>query len=108
MNRENIDFPKYCLFFIKKISEAIKGVDFSEPYRFEIDSEYPYCSEAFELIIKTFEKKGYYVNTPSFKIHLVDGSKRYLYRWRFQKGIDDLPFQENKDLCFDGGHAEKP
>jgi hypothetical protein len=91
----NVNFPEYCLFFIKKIQEELDkdDIDFTEPHRFEIDSPYGYFSKAFDLVIKTFEKKGFVVNTPSFKIQLKNGVKTYLYRWRIQKlSYDDLPF----------------
>ena len=91
----NVNFPEYCLFFIKRIQEELDkdDIDFTEPHRFEIDSPYGYYRKAFELVIKTFEKKGYIVSAPSFKLQMNNGVKTYLYRWRIQKCyFDDLPF----------------
>lgn len=96
LTKEDIDFPNYCLFFIRCISEAIDGselsyVDFLE---INIGTTYPYCSDAFDLIIKTFERKGLDVRTPTFKMNVEDGVKQYNYKWKLRKGTSasDLPF----------------
>jgi hypothetical protein len=70
---------------------TLSYVEFSEVH---INTEYPYCSDAFDLIMKTFEKKGLDVKTPSFKMGLKDNKKYYDYKWKIRRGVncDDLPF----------------
>lgn len=96
LTNEDIDFPNYCLFFIRCLQEAIDKselsyVDFLEVH---IGTTYPYCSDAFDLIYKTFERKGLDIRTPSFKMEEKDGIKQYNYKWRVRKGtsVSDLPF----------------
>lgn len=96
LTREDIDFPSYCLFFIRSLQEAIDKselsyVDFLEV---RIGTTYPYCSDAFDLIYKTFERKGLDIRTPSFKMEEKDGIKYYDYKWKLRKGtsVSDLPF----------------
>jgi hypothetical protein len=96
LTKEDIDFPRYCLFFIKKLQEAIDGNDFEEDKAIEvsIDSTFRYCSDAFELITKTFERKGLFVSVPTFRLVMEDNVKHYIYKWKFQRYVnyDDLPF----------------
>jgi len=96
LTRDDIDFPNYCLFFIKSIQEAIDKCELSytDFLEINIDTTYPYCSDAFELVSKTFERKGFDVRTPTFKIEIRDKVKYYDYKWKLRKGVDlsDLPF----------------
>jgi hypothetical protein len=98
ITKEDIDFPKYCLFFIKNIQEAIDKTNgrlsYVEFLKVEIDTTYPYCSEAFDLIAKTFTRKGLEMQTPTYKMDKVDGVNHYVYKWGIRKELDydDLPF----------------
>jgi hypothetical protein len=94
LSKEDIDFPRYCLFFIKTIQNAIdtNESEEDEPFDVHVETTYPYCSDAFDLIVKTFEKKGFYVMTPTFRLVYKSGIKYYIYRWRFMKDYSDLPF----------------
>ena len=96
LTKEDIDFPRYCLFFIKKLQEAIDESDIEDDKAIEVklDSTLRYCSDAFELITKTFERKGLIVSVPSFKLVCENGIKHYIYKWKFQKYVNynDLPF----------------
>ena len=60
LTKEDIDFPNYCLFFIRCLQEAIDKselsyVDFLEVH---IGTTYPYCSDAFDLITILYLLKG--------------------------------------------------
>ncbi len=96
ITKEDIDFPRYCLFFIKRIQDKLDEEDVKERVYTEvlIDTIYPYCSDVFDLVIKTFERKGFDTMTPSFKIEYKFNVKHYIYRWRMRKlsKLDDLPF----------------
>lgn len=96
ITKDDIDFPRYCLFFIKTIQERLdeKELDDTVFSEIEVLTTYPYCSDAFDLITKTFEKKGFDVKTPTFKLELINKVKHYNYKWRMKKSIncDDLPF----------------
>ena len=96
ITKEDIDFPKYCLFFIRKIQEKLDKEELDEKDYLEVNIEtlYPYCSDAFDLIMRTFERKGVDVMIPTFKVEHKYNVKHYIYRWRFRKlgKIDDLPF----------------
>lgn len=97
LSKEDIDFPKYCLFFIKKIQEELDKEELNETTYSEVivESIYPYCSDAFDLIMKTFERKGIDVMIPTFKVEYKLNVKYYIYKWKFRKLIkfDDLPFE---------------
>jgi len=98
ITKEDINFPKYCLFFIKKIQEAIdkskNDLSYMEFLNVEVETTYPYCSDAFDLIAKTFTRKGLELRTPTYKMDKVDGIPHYLYKWGIRKEVDydDLPF----------------
>lgn len=96
ITKEDIDFPRYCLFFIKKIQDRLDEEELDEKTYLEIliESVYPYCSDAFELITRTFERKGIDIMTPTFKIEYKFNVKHYIYKWRMRKlsELDDLPF----------------
>ena len=70
ITKEDINFPKYCLFFIKKIQEAIdkskNDLSYVEFLKVEVETTYPYCSDAFDLIAKTFTRKGLELRTPTY------------------------------------------
>ena len=96
LTREDIDFPNYCLFFIRCIKEAIDNSElkYTEDLEINIGTTYPYCSDAFDLIMRTFERKGLQMRTPTFKLELKDKKKYYNYKWRVRKSVNlnDLPF----------------
>ena len=96
LTKEDIDFPRYCLFFIKKLQEAIDGneLEYNKPIEVNVDSTFRYCSDAFELITKTFERKGLIVSVPTFRLVNENNVKHYIYKWKFQRYVnyDDLPF----------------
>jgi len=96
--KKDVDFPNYCLFFIREIIDSLDEYDIHDPgdeLQLEIEtSQHPYCYEAFELIVKTFERKGYDVRIPTFKLEKKDGSKTYVYKWNLVKlpNVEDLSF----------------
>ena len=96
LTKEDIDFPRYCLFFIRKIQEELvkQELDEKEFIFIVVESTYPYCSDAFDLITKTFERKGVDIMTPTFKLQYKDNVKYYTYKWKLRKlkKLDDLPF----------------
>ena len=96
LTREDIDFPNYCLFFIRCIQEAIDNSElkYTEDLEINIGTTYPYCSDAFDLIMRTFERKGLDMRTPTFKLELKNNEKYYNYKWRVRKSVNlnDLPF----------------
>jgi hypothetical protein len=100
LTKYEVDFPRYCLFFIKKIQEEIDNEGFNEDNELviNIDSTFRYCSDAFDLITKTFERKGLIVNIPTYRLTIEDDVKHYIYKWKFEKYpsvipiYDDLPF----------------
>ena len=98
ITKEDIDFPNYCFFFIKKINESLEEYDITNPgdeLSLEIEtSDYPYCYEAFELITRTFERKGYSMKIPTFHLVKKDEMKMYIYKWKISKlpNADSLPF----------------
>ena len=100
ITKEDINFPKYCLFFIKKIQETIDknkaSLSYVEFLKVEVDTTYPYCSDAFDLIEKTFTRKGFELQTPTYKREVIDGIPHYLFKWGVRKEVDydDLPFED--------------
>lgn len=98
ITKEDIDFPRYCHFFIKEIDESLKENEINNPgdeLDLEIEtSTYPYCYEGFELVKKSFERKHFQINIPTFTTKMEDGVKYYIYKWTIRKlsKIDDLPF----------------
>jgi len=98
ITKEDIDFPNYCFFFIKEIIESLEEYDITNPgdeLSLELEtSEHPYCYEAFELIVRTFERKGFSTRIPTFHLVKKDGVKTYTYNWKFTKlpNANDLPF----------------
>ena len=98
ITKEDVDFPRYCYFFIKEIIESLDEYDIKDPGD-ELDleletSQYPYCYEAFDLVMRTFERKGYESKIPTFHMVKKDGLKTYIYKWKFKKlpDVEDLPF----------------
>ena len=100
ITKNDINFPEYCLFFIKRLLYNIKeaNMDYETTMQLIIttDESYPYCYEAFELIVKTLERKGYTTRIPSFKRIKTDGfPDKFEYKWSLKKkkvNFDDLPF----------------
>lgn len=99
ITKEDIDFPNYCFFFIREIQDSLVEKEIKNPgdeLSLEIEtSQHPYCYDAFELIARTFTRKGFSINIPSF--HLTkkkDNTKVYTYKWKIiKRAIDDgLPF----------------
>lgn len=95
ITRNDIDFPRYCYFFIKEIQDSIEEYDIKDAGD-EITitlstSSHPYCSECINLIKKAFIRKKYYIKLSNFKVEKDDdGDKVYVYTWDLKK--DDLPF----------------
>ena len=98
ITKEDVDFPRYCHFFLKEIIESLDEYDIKDPgdeLDLEIEtSQHPYCYEAFELVVRTFERRGYDVRIPTFHMEKRDGTKFYTYKWKFRKlpNLEDLPF----------------
>lgn len=98
ITKEDIDFPNYCYFFIKEISDSLKECDITNPgdeLTLDIESvNYPYCYDAMSLIVKTFERKHYMLKVPTYKVLFENDKKIYAYKWKITKlsDIDDLPF----------------
>lgn len=100
ISKDNINFPAYCYFFIKRlltIAQNALGRD-DDKVTIEIntnDGDHPYCYEAFELVVKTLERKGYSTRIPAFKRDIVEGGVDKLhYKFTIRKLVnyDDLPF----------------
>ena len=97
ITKEDINLPQYCLFFIKKIQEAIDkegGLDNAKALEVTIETTYPYCSDAFELITKTLKMKRVDFMFPTFKVEYKNNLKIYVYKCRLQVlgTFDNLPF----------------
>ena len=95
ITKTDINMPKYCLFFIKEIQEAIDETNFDEYGGLELTlttSKYPYCYDALKLVVKTFTKKGFQIKIPSFVTTKEGDKKIWEYKWDISKDIDDLPF----------------
>lgn len=101
--REDVDFPNYCYFFISEMIDSLQEYDITnegDELSLEIEThDHPYCYDAFELIVRTFKRKGYNTNVPTFKLEYKDDIKTYTYKWKIVKGkeksecnVDDLPF----------------
>ena len=98
ITKEDVDFPDYCYFFIKEIKESLEEEEIKDPgdeLELELDTpDHPYCYEAFELIVKTFQRKGYDIRIPTYHLEKEDGIKHYIYKWKIKKlpNVDNLPF----------------
>lgn len=98
IEQDGIDFPSYCHYFISEIIDSLEENDITnvgDELTLDIETIYhPYCYDAFALIAKTFERKGYKINIPRYKLKYVDGVKTYAYQWKIKKVSteDDLPF----------------
>ena len=97
--RDDVDFPRYCYFFIKELMESIEDNEIVDPGdELEVSletSQYPYCYDALELVVRTFERKGFHTRIPTFKVNTEeDNTKVYVYKWELKKvnPCDDLPF----------------
>ena len=94
----DIDFPGYCLFFIKRLLRLLKnGLGTSDKITIDISTtKHPYCYDAFELVIKTLERKGYSTRIPSFIREKREGKEDVLHYSfvirKLKKNYDDLPF----------------
>ena len=100
--KNDVDFPGYCFFFIKRLLALSKAgiTKDDDKLTIEIDtSEHPYCYDAFELVVKTLERKGYSTRIPAFKREKIEGKDDILH-YKFTVGklkvattnCDDLPF----------------
>ena len=97
ITKDDINFPKYCLFFIENIQEKLNESTFDEKPIVDaiVETTHPYCSDAFDLIMKTFERKGIDMMTPTFKMEYKLNVKHYTYKFKLRKlpsNIDNLPF----------------
>jgi len=95
ITKEDVNLPKFCLFFIEHLKHEIDDTDFDEYEELEVTidtTEFPYCYEAFNLIVKTFSRMGFYVRIPTFITSRDNGVKTWTYKWIISKGPDDLPF----------------
>lgn len=99
ITRDDVDLPRYCYFFIKEIQESLEENDIKNPGdELELTIEtysHPYCYDAFDLVVKAFQRKGYQIKVPTFKIiNGEDNAKVYSYVWNIKKlnPSDDLPF----------------
>ena len=98
ITKEDVNLPEYCLFFIESIQKEIDDTDFEEYTELELTvdtSEYPYCYDAFELVVKTFSRKGFYTRVPTFTTSRNEnGKKVWTYKWLIREinNCDDLPF----------------
>ena len=99
ITKDDVDFPAFCLFFIKRImaniEEAEEGNPISWRLTIEINTEdYPYCYDAFELVIRTIKWKGYETRIPNFHREKREGlPDMFHYQWVIEKKkLDDLPF----------------
>jgi hypothetical protein len=95
----DINFPEYCYFFLKRLltlsNNALAKVD--DKLNIEIStSNHPYCYDAFELVVKTMERKGFSTRIPSFKREKIEGKDDVLHYGftvrKLPKDYDDLPF----------------
>lgn len=93
VNAYGIDFPSYVRYFITEIQDSIIENNLKEEESLEIkfdSEELKYCYQGFELIKKTFLKKGFLVPLPTFK---RDESFHYTFNViKLSESIDDLPF----------------
>ena len=100
ITKDDVYFPAFCFFFIKKIKERLDEeglLDSSTTLEIRINTtEHPYCYEAFELVVRTFERQGYYTRIPSFHREKREGlPDEFQYKWIIRKRkvyMDDLPF----------------
>lgn len=93
VNADGIDFPFYVKYFITEIQDSIdeNNSDEWEHLEIEFDSDsLRYCYNAFDLIRKTFRKKGYLVPIPAFK---RDNAYHFVFTVsKLKTNFDDLPF----------------
>ncbi len=97
VTKNDVDFPAYCYFFIKRLVEYGKCVVRPDD-KLELEittSDHPYCYDAFELVVKTMERKGISTRIPAFKREKREGKEDILhYKFTLRKLVDcnDLPF----------------
>ena len=97
ITKVDINFPKFCLFFIESLKKEIDDTDFKVYNELEVKVntyEFPYCYEAFSLVTKSFKRIGFDVKTPTFKLVSIDGIRHWQYKFliKVSKGCEDLPF----------------
>lgn len=97
VTKNNIDFPKYCYYFISEIIDSLEENEIENPgdeLSLEIETpQHPYCYDAMELIVRTLQRKGYSTRIPNFSMKIIDGVKNYIYTWKIIKTSNDgLPF----------------
>lgn len=97
ITKDDVNFPAYCYFFLKRlISYGKCVVRPDEKLDIEIMTpDHPYCYEAFELIVRTMERKGISTRIPAFKREKREGREDMLhYKFTLKKLVncDDLPF----------------
>ncbi len=97
ITKNDVDYPAYCYFFIKKLVEYGKCVVKPDD-KLEVTistPNYPYCYDAFELVVRTMERKGISTRIPAFKREKREGKKDMLhYKFTLKKllNYNDLPF----------------
>jgi hypothetical protein len=95
--KNDVDFPAYCYFFIKRLIEYGKYVVRPDD-KLDIEittTNHPYCYDAFELVVRTMERKGISTRIPAFRREKVEGKDDILhYKFTLKKFVkhDDLPF----------------
>ena len=93
----DVDFPAYCYFFIEKLMKYERCV-IKPDDRLEIKistSKYPYCYDAFVMVVKTMQRRGYATMIPGFSRQKIEGKDDMLhYKFTLKKLVnkDDLPF----------------
>jgi hypothetical protein len=98
ITKYDVDFPAYCLFFIKRILANLNEADMDDETTMTLiinTPDHPYCYDAFELVVRTFERKGYQTRIPGFKREKIEGKPdTFQYKWTIKKikNYDDLPF----------------
>ena len=98
--KDDVDYPAYCYFFISSLLRWAKNsvVRDDDKITIEIktnDGKHPYCYDAFELVVKTLERKGYSTRIPAFKRDVIEGGHDILhYKFTIRKLVncDDVPF----------------
>ena len=94
----DVDFPAYCFFFLNRILKNLKTVELDDTTTVELEistSEHPYCYDAFELIVRTLERKGIWSRIPGFKREKIEGQSdilHYKFTIKKLKVYDNLPF----------------
>ena len=98
--KDDVNYPAYCYFFISRLLRWVQNSVVRDDDKLTIEiktneSEHPYCYDAFELVVKTLERKGFSTKIPAFRREAVEGGHDILhYKFTIRKLVnyDDLPF----------------